>query len=144
MVHMASLSILFIYGTPPIAGAGWLGILFRRREKSPFWRRTEARVSRWPILERKALLLRLKVGGQGTLLRTCCYAVMSHSSPQPNPTHMHKKTYKCTNSCCHRSDHKKFIKSFSFGKSIWNIWTQIQWEAKLTNLNWPPLMDLIQ
>ena len=27
----------------------------------------------------KALLLRLKVGGQGTLLRTCCYAT------QPNP-----------------------------------------------------------
>ena len=38
------------------------------------------------LLERKALLLRLKVGGQGTLLRTCCYAVMSHSPPQPNPT----------------------------------------------------------
>ena len=28
------------------------------------------------------------------------------------------------------------------GKSIWNIWTRIKWEAKLTNLNWPPSMDL--
>ena len=25
----------------------------------------------------------LKVGGQGTLLRTCCYAVLSHSHPHP-------------------------------------------------------------
>ena len=30
-------------------------------------------------------LRRMKVGGQGTLLRTCCYAVLSHSSPQPQP-----------------------------------------------------------
>ena len=37
------------------------------------------------LLERKALLLRLKVGGQGTLLRTRCYAVVGHSPPQPNP-----------------------------------------------------------
>ena len=28
------------------------------------------------------------------------------------------------------------------GKYIWNIWTRIKWEAKLTNLNWPPSMDL--
>jgi hypothetical protein len=35
-------------------------------------------------LERKALLLRLKVGGQGINLRTCCYAVVSHSPPQTN------------------------------------------------------------
>ena len=34
------------------------------------------------LLERKALLLRLKVGGQGTILRVGCYAAMSHSSPQ--------------------------------------------------------------
>ena len=32
--------------------------------------------------QRKALLLRLKVGGQGTILRVGCYAAMSHSSPQ--------------------------------------------------------------
>ena len=38
------------------------------------------------LLESKALLLRMKVGGQGTILRTCCYAVVSHSHPQPNPT----------------------------------------------------------
>ena len=36
-------------------------------------------------LEGKALLLRrMKVGGQGTLLRTCCYAVLGHSSTQPS------------------------------------------------------------
>ena len=34
------------------------------------------------------MLLRLKVGGQGINLRTCCYAVVSHSPPQPNPTHI--------------------------------------------------------
>ena len=33
--------------------------------------------------ECNALLLRLKVGGQGTILRTWCYALMSHSHPQP-------------------------------------------------------------
>ena len=38
------------------------------------------------LLESNALLLRMKVRGQGTLLRTCCYAVLSHSSPQPQPT----------------------------------------------------------
>ena len=38
------------------------------------------------LLERKALLLRLKVGGQGTILRVGCYAAMSQSRPQPNPT----------------------------------------------------------
>ena len=34
-------------------------------------------------LERKALLLRLKVGGQGTLLRVGCYAAMSKVSSDP-------------------------------------------------------------
>ena len=29
-------------------------------------------------------------------------------------------------------------------KSIWNFWTRIKWEAKFTNLNWPPLTDLNQ
>ena len=37
------------------------------------------------LLESNALLLRMKVGGQGTLLRTCCYAVLSHSHPHPHP-----------------------------------------------------------
>ena len=41
----SQLSILVrIYGTPPMAGAGWLGILLSKREESPFWSRTEARV----------------------------------------------------------------------------------------------------
>ena len=30
------------------------------------------------------------------------------------------------------------------GKSIWNIWTRIKWEAKLANLKWTPLMGLNQ
>ena len=34
------------------------------------------------LLEPDALLLRLKVRGQGTILRVGCYAAMSHSSPQ--------------------------------------------------------------
>ena len=38
------------------------------------------------LLDRKALLLRAKVGGQGINLRTWCYASVSHSPPQPNPT----------------------------------------------------------
>ena len=37
------------------------------------------------LLERKALLLRLKVGGQGTILRVGCYAAMSQSPPHPHP-----------------------------------------------------------
>ena len=28
------------------------------------------------------------------------------------------------------------------GKSIWNIWTRIKWEAKLANLKWTPSMGL--
>ena len=36
------------------------------------------------LLDRKALLLRAKVGGQGVNLRTCCYAVVVHSPTQPN------------------------------------------------------------
>ena len=28
------------------------------------------------------------------------------------------------------------------GKSIWNIWTRIKWEAKLANLKWRPSMGL--
>ena len=39
------------------------------------------------LLERKALLLRLKVGGQGTILRVGCYAAMSQSPPHPHPSH---------------------------------------------------------
>ena len=35
-----------------------------------------------------------------------------------------------------------WIRNKMRGKSIWNIWTRIKWEAKLTNLNWPPLMGL--
>ena len=50
------------------------------RFRSPLWFGT-LRPKITP-LERKALLLRLKVGGQGVNLRTCCYAVVSHS-PQP-------------------------------------------------------------
>ena len=40
---------------------------------------------------------------------------------------MHKKCIKCTNSCCYMSDHKKFIKSFSFHSSIERL--------KLTNIS---------
>ena len=40
------------------------------------------------LLERKALLLRLKVGGQGTILRVGCYAAMSQSPPHPIPSRM--------------------------------------------------------
>ena len=36
------------------------------------------------LLDRKALLLRAKVGGQGVNLRTWCYASLSHSSPHPS------------------------------------------------------------
>ena len=51
----------------------------------------------------------MKVGGQGTLLRTCCYAVLSHSSPQPQPNpaprcyiHLRWQFYYCdyTHKCC--------------------------------------------
>ena len=35
--------------------------------------------------EFNALLLRAKVGGQGINLRTWCYALLSHSPPQPQP-----------------------------------------------------------
>ena len=48
------------------------------------------------LLERNALLLRLKVGGQGTILRVGCYAAMSHSSPQtqtPKPKTLCLKLY---------------------------------------------------
>ena len=47
------------------------------------------------LLERNALLLRLKVGGQGTILRTWCYALMSHSPPQPNPTQPVNNVHHC-------------------------------------------------
>ena len=44
------------------------------------------------LLERNALLLRLKVGGQGTILRLGCYAAMSHSSPQTQTQTQKPKT----------------------------------------------------
>ena len=37
------------------------------------------------LLDREALLLSAKVGGQGTILRIWCYALTSQSHPQPQP-----------------------------------------------------------
>ena len=37
------------------------------------------------LLEPDALLLRLKVRGQGTILRMGCFASVCHSPPKPKP-----------------------------------------------------------
>ena len=47
---------------------------------------TVERIIRWnPLLEPDALLLKLKVRGQGTILRMGCFASVCHSPPNPNP-----------------------------------------------------------